>query len=840
MNKTLLLALSLLFPVLLSAVTLTENAGNFTVSNDNYEVTCGKSTGFAVKINKVGKTAVPSALAAPEFNIDNDLEKYDGRYNPSPASTANFRTKAVCKVLKNTPSEIQLEVSYNFYGGKVTEIITFDNSCAVNYTVKAANNVRLFSHNFQVRMVPGDKKGIFLPDMKRVQGLWQSHGTAMEGAGWRAAWYGKKKTGIGIAVPEHKDLRGIEYSMQGGIKDGWGTSRAKLTAVYGSLQKYGKTGEHSFNYTLLIGNNAKKIQETAEKIVGKAPENEIFSYTLKKLAVRPGEGNFIVTEIRNNSNTKADLTLKSTVSYGLDSEKSLGDFKISLAPNAFKTFEIPVKFPADLKKGAAVRSNLVDSDGKIIASAVDFCTVTDRTIRDTGFGIVNAAQAYQEGSEFAWSRNFKSKYVGNFEYYCWMPSTIFGLAPEEDSWLPHTEAHYNTPITKKFVKALNKEAKAQGVGVYSMVTGLWNYQKGIQHPAWLQYAKSGQPLVYNGRMRPNGARRATLKANMFYPDRAAQWGNEMADSIDMFGWAGCRWDWNFLPNVMSDPLYMGEFVDDWYDHKGIPQSKLFPDPDKTGVECLQAWRAAVAKRHPDFVYGTNYGSAEEEWKKTPGYHKESATNSMVLFEDMLGYSAKKFSTFEKWGSELRKRCDLVRRYGASPVVGAMRGLNPGSISYDLAQYTSASAGVKWMIYYTVDLLDGEAERNRFFLRFAEYYYNPEFLQGKADNIKLENPAKVLWKTFIRERKTANGREIIMPLVNQPDKDDFICQHHPQMSSRKNLTFSVKPRKGEKIDSVWLMTPQSPEKAVKLHVKNGNFIVTELKNAAMILVRLKGN
>ena len=73
-----------------------------------------------------------------------------------------------------------------------------------------------------------------------------------------------------------------------------------------------------------------------------------------------------------------------------------------------------------------------------------------------------------------------------------------------------------------------------------------------------------------------------------------------------------------------------------------------------------------------------------------------------------------------------------------------------------------------------------------------------------------------------------------------DKDDFICQYHPQLSVRKNLTFSVRTINGEKIDSIWLMTPQNPEKAVELQVKNGKFIVPELKNAAMVLVRLKGN
>jgi predicted lipase len=156
MNRFLLLALSSSIPVLLSAVTLTKNAGNFIISNNHYNITCGKSTDFSVKINKIGKSVVPAAMATPEFNVDNDLEKYDGRYNPSPASIANFRSKAVCKVVKNTPNEIQLEVSYNFYGGKVTELITFDNSCAINYNVKIANNVRLYSHNLQVWMIPGE------------------------------------------------------------------------------------------------------------------------------------------------------------------------------------------------------------------------------------------------------------------------------------------------------------------------------------------------------------------------------------------------------------------------------------------------------------------------------------------------------------------------------------------------------------------------------------------------------------------------------------------------------------------------------------------------------------
>lgn len=821
----------------LSAVTINEKSENFTITNDFYSVSLNKVAAYALKIDKIGKNAIPSAMAIPVFEIDNDLEKYDGRYNPAPASVS--RSKAVCNIQKNSSNEIVLQVSYKFFGGTVTENMTFDNTPVIKYNVNIKHTSCLYAHYFRVFMLPRAKNGIFLPDMQRVQGVWNSNGSALKGHGYRAAWYKSKKIGVGLAAAPQNDLRGIEYSMQGGIKDGWGTSRANINAIFGTLNKYGKSGEKDFNYALILCNSAENMRLNAEKIVGKTPDYELFSYQLKKLAVRPGEGNVIIAEIRNNSTQKTDLILKSRVNYNLDAEKILNEYKLSLAPNERKVFEIPVKFPTDLQKGAAITSELITSDGKIVASATEYCTVTNHSYRDTGFGIINAAQAYQQGSEFTWSRNFKNKYVGNFEYYCWMPSTIFGLAPKENSWRPHTEAKYFSLITKDFLKNLNSEAKKQGVGVYAMITGLWNYKIGIQHPEYLQYAKSGQPLIYNGSMRPDGSRRATLKANMFYPDRAEQWGNEMADSVAMFGWAGCRWDWNFLPNVMSDPFYMGEFTDDWYDYRGVPQSKLFPNPDKTGVECLKAWRAAVAKRHPDFVYGTNYGSSPAEWEKTPLYHKESATNSVVLFEDMLGYSAKKFCTFESWGSELFNRCDLVRRYGASPVVGMMRGLNPGSVSYDLAQYTCAAAGVKWWMGHDLNLLSDEAERNRFLLRFAEYYYNPEFLKSTSNSVKLQKNSRVLWQQFIRERKLKNGREIIMPLINLPEEDNTICRRYDKLNTRQNLTFNVSLLNSEKIDSVWLMTPQNPAKAIKLPVKNRSFSVPELHNTAMVLIRLKG-
>jgi hypothetical protein len=191
---------------------------------------------------------------------------------------------------------------------------------------------------------------------------------------------------------------------------------------------------------------------------------------------------------------------------------------------------------------------------------------------------------------------------------------------------------------------------------------------------------------------PNGDRRIVVKPNMFYTDRAEIWAEEMADSVDMFGWDGCRWDWGFIPNAVCDPLYHESKADEWYNQDGVATSKLFPDPDTTGEACLKAWRKVMERRHPNFIYGTNYSSSANSWSMTPKYHKEASRNAVVLFEDMLGFNREVWNTFEKWGEELALRTDLVRPQNAAPVVGSMRGVSAGSVSARLAHYTCAAAG----------------------------------------------------------------------------------------------------------------------------------------------------
>ncbi len=814
------------------AVTLEETPDAITVKSSHYAIQFAKKDGYAGKFVSIGKTKVGYTSVTPILFQDTEPDYFERHYISDATRVPRKPSAVSAQVLRNTTEAIELRFSYAFSGGQVAETLTFDESPAVLYTIDVAHTVRLHEQQFHVVLTNGGSDGIFLPDGKRVTGVYNGNGELAAGPGWRVAWYARKGMAIGVVALPHSNLDGIEYAMQG-PDGGWSNEVTNLRVVHNPLARLGKNGNLQFRYALLAGSNPDLLRQSAENLVGTPQGIRFFSCHLQKVTTRPGIPNAIIADVRNYTAETFTGSLRLTLTHGLDRQFALSSTPLTLQSGESRRLELPVVFPPDVRLGIAVRCDLLDADGKPLDTAADFCSVTDFAPRDAAFGIINAQQAHQDGSEHAWNRIFRKKYVGAYEFYCWAPSTIFGLAPTEDKWIPHTEANYTCTLTKKFLQTLVADASSQGVGIYAWITGLWNYRVGLQHPELLQYTASGQPNIYNGTVWKNGHRRMVLKPNMFTPERAKMWAEEMADSVDMFGWDGCRWDWTFIPSVASDPMYMGENIDDWHDWKGVPQSKLFPEPDKTAEECLRAWRETVAKRHPNFVFGTNYGSSLEEWKEYPRWHALAATHSMVLFEDMLNYAGRQRNTFGTWGQELAIRCDKVREYGGAPVVGAMRGLTESSVSSHLAHYTAAAAGVKWWCNGgSIHNYDRDNERNGYLLRFAEWYYGTEFRRPTAIPVALAGSDKVLYEPFVRERKVSGGREIVIPVLNLPEESDYICQFHEFPPARSELVMQVPHDTTE----VWLMSPQSPEKAQRLSVANDKVKLPPLIDTALLLVR----
>ena len=821
-----------------SAVSLKKGADPV-VQNDSYTIQFAKKSGSRGKFVKINGKKLPYFMVTPTVYLNGERPKWDGQYSESSDTRiSRAALKVTQEIVSESADKVVLKFTYPFQRGDITEQVTFDDSNLIRYDVVLNYNGRLGRFDLGTHLNwHNSEEIVHYPDRSLARGVWHSYGKVVEGPSWRYVWYGRDKIGYGLVAPKNRQLAGISYFVMR-TKDGWDNNTSHMNITYSPLGQCGLKGTLKFTFYVIAGGNPETAEKLAASILGKESKVGFFTYETEKLVIRPGQNNKILADLRNTTGKKADLTLKTTINYGLDTEKTVDVRKVSLNAGEIKKIKIPVSFPAEAQRGVAIRTDMTDASGKLLDRKMDFCSITNFAPRDTGFGIINVGQVYQHGSQDTWNQLFKDNYVGGYEYYCWTPSTIFGLAPDFESWIPQTEQNYRSRISKAFLQELIGNAHSKGVGVYAWITGLWSYKEALRRPEWVQFTKNGQPNIYSGSVNPDGSRRVVVKANMFYPDRAAIWGKEMADSVSMFGWDGCRWDWGFVPSLPNDPLYHGDLAEDWYDFRGTPSSELFPDPDKTGVECLKAWRKEVESRHPNFIFGTNYGSRDEAWNNSPGYHKAAATNAVVLFEDMLGFREEKWNTFEKWGNELARRCDRVRPYNAAPLVGAMSGLPPTSVSYQLANYTCASAGVKWWAGINKIFHSGIPERNRFFLRFAEYYFDTAFLRPKKCPVELVSPVNVLFKPFVRERKTAEGREVVVPFVNQPEENGHICEFHMKPPVRKNFPIKLDLKPGETA-TAWFMDPNAPEKAVKLDVKDGIVTVPEVEYGAMVLFQCKG-
>ena len=215
----------------------------------------------------------------------------------------------------------------------------------------------------------------------------------------------------------------------------------------------------------------------------------------------------MLVQIRN-AEQKKDVVLNTVISYSLNSEKTVHSTKLSLQPGEIRDLKIPVKLPEDAKFGIAIRTEMLDESGRMIDCGKEFFSVSDFVPRDLSFGITNANLLYNEGMAEVQNSGFKRRYVGAYEYYCWAKSVIGALAPEDDEWIPNTEHSMDKVLTKKMVKKLVADAHSKGVGVYSWITGLWDYHYAFRYPERLQYNKDGQPNIYGGNVYPDGRRRA--------------------------------------------------------------------------------------------------------------------------------------------------------------------------------------------------------------------------------------------------------------------------------------------------------------------------------------------
>jgi hypothetical protein len=172
----------------------------------------------------------------------------------------------------------------------------------------------------------------------------------------------------------------------------------------------------------------------------------------------------------------------------------------------------------------------------------------------------------------------------------------------------------------------------------------------------------------------------------------------------------------------------------------------------------------------------------------------------------------------------------------------MRGLLPGTVSLNLAQYICFASGVKWWEGPAVpDGIDRSYIRHRFMVRFSEYYFDNAFRllpeKRRMKEVKLDGNPRIFWQQFVYERSKNGFRDVTVHLINLP-QSDYICQRHEVPPVRKNVKISVQAVGREKLSAAYAMLPNPKPYAVKLNVSGNTAVLPELTDAAIILFKFK--
>jgi hypothetical protein len=829
-------------------VSLTQDGKKLVVKNSVYEAEFDGNAGYVLSALTVGQPR-PVRLSVKgglTFAADGEPEKYIGHFASKPQVFAQADGDVSCTVIENSPQRVSFRLTWRFIGGSVTDTITcLPASPLIKHDVELSFERIMVEANYRIaayNLGKGDGRGnLFYPDKRLVPGVYD-RGLHSPCPTWKFAWNPKHEIGLGLIAPEGQDFNSIKHSMRS-LKNDWRDDLTLMELQHKQLRYRQVPGGVKFSFSMIAGGALAEVEQLAKAQLPKPKDIALDEVWPRKLVVKEGQDNITTVALSNNSQSAKTVKLVSKALWGVDREEIIDTRELELAPASTNKFEIawqgkPMTWGMTFRTEAFV-------DGALVDSKEEYCAVSNFAPAAAGISILNVGMAWEEGTEPAWIEQLRRGYIGTFEYYCWAPSTIGGLAPQEDKWDPHTEsqAAYQTPLTKKFLKTLIDDAHSNGISVYALITGLFNHRKGLENPELFQYCKNGQPSLYNGRI--YGDRRfATGKPNAFTPEFAYEWGKEMGLSVDMFGWDGCRWDWSFIPNAPCDPLYADRAGDaqEWYDWKGAPSRKLYPSADATAQKATAQWRRGVTEMHPDFAYGTNFRGSAEQFRNFPRHSVEQSTNSLVLFEYLLNFSKEEHSTWQKWAAALTDACQRVRPHGAQPMVGSMRGLLAGTVSRNLAQYVCFASGVKWWEWSALPYgIDQSYKSYRFMTRFSEYYFDTAFKllpeNRRMKEITVTGGPRIFWQQFVYERKVAGNRELTVHLINLP-AGDYICQRHEVPATVKNIVVQARPHPGEKVSEAFAMLPNPAPHAIKLEINNNGAVLPELVDAAIVLFRFE--
>ena len=604
------------------------------------------------------------------------------------------------------------------------------------------------------------------------------------------------------------------------------------------------------------------------------PEGAVY-YLVDKIEFRPLSRSGRVTKVEiDKIRYKAGETLKGSAvvadvggkggngTLNLYLEHKVNDrTKATSVPVTLNSKSQTVSFEILLPKeelGYALVAEFVSADGADHSEAAEYFTIADNFQRTALFGggaggtrdpdPVSPPSDEQIRKAVSETRD---NYSNAAEYFAWASDDLLELTPATDWWFSgQTNYHMNKQTIQRQIQLAHEQGVAMVTYAKWCVSGAPGWDAVYDRPqdfggaygqpigSWDSHDTAIFDLRRNHEQVPYTPRPViNSKEPCFDPWWAGFFGigpnaspamirsaaEEMAASVDMFGWDALRWD-GHIRSGWNATGRSGHY-EAWAARQTQTLTRYFKD--------------VVAKKHPDLRHGYNYFLIEPnkgyDWAKEDFELDELARGGGLLMNESIGNASGGWS-FAQIANNLQVEGDLSRERGGF-YLGISFGLSPRDMIIESALW--AAAGCR---PYNSAMT---REVRRYLTRFAEFSLDERLRRlAKPEGVlKPQAETKLWWQPFVYETPTENGRrQLVVNLLNlpladlRPARDSKALPVWNMPPGTDPVTFALTLPAGLKATAASVIDPQTL--AVQpLALKDGSFEVPAVASWSVLVVDL---
>ena len=545
-----------------------------------------------------------------------------------------------------------------------------------------------------------------------------------------------------------------------------------------------------------------------------------------KVCYRPGQEIKTRVSVVNPTETLFDGMVVVEERYGLETRNVVAKRRARIEPGEVWEFSFPWKAESP-EAGHEVHVTLLDDAGNPIDNSDAYFGIA----RDPSF-LVTTGQfaggmyppALTLKSQIRAARQMKAAGQQRGEVFSWSYCDLGSFMPPEGEE-PYLGRQQPTWVSLKGMKRGVRLMKEIGMTPITYIAGpAWGiagYELYQRHPEWFAYNGNGELGMYDMEKRAKYMRRNDLEFALY--DNVMFWGEldatnpevrrHIADQIinvaKEMGWGGCRWDvWNM------------DVILDYHTLDGQPIAKTGEEADRLTAESLRVLKEMVAKELPDFTWGYNKVSAEENAANPLTMAEKCRGGGWLLDEAVCNYQ-QKASPYHYWVA-YRDRVvgwnDHCRKLGGI--------YNPYPLRRDGGKYPidrlyesiiCQAGGGRYGAYGPYENEAGLVGRiGRMVFRYSELFFGWNYDLQKEDQklVQVDAPETLWWKQMIFRNKSHAGRpQTIVHLVNSPVSEEL--EDNPDSLVRPpvtNVKVTCFKDEGQLPHKAWAVTaePMTPD------------------------------